>query len=152
MPRGEPSGGSLRQSGGGLLNPMNHPHPPGLMDDRRQGLIPAWTGAASAWCGAIAALGAIALPVIGKWRRSTGAVRYGHWFSGDMWTPFPLYLALAALVLGLAVLWQSRHRQKPYPAVEINHRAQAWAGILLGAAAIALIYLYVLAYVAWRAL
>jgi hypothetical protein len=122
-----------------------------VADDKRPNLIPRWTSVASAWCGVLATLGAIALPIVGKWRRAARAAEGGHWFSNDLLAPFPLYFALAALALGMVVLWQSRQRQKPYPAIEINHRVQAWAGIMLGMIALALIYLYALAYVAWRA-
>ena len=145
----EASGAELRQSGVVLPKPIIRSD---AVEDKRQGLIPVWTSVASAWCGSLATLGAIALPVIGKWRRASAAVQKGHWLSGDLWAPFPLYFALAAIVLGMAVLWQTRHRQKAYPAIEINQRAQAWVGSVLGMIAIALIYLYAIAYVAWRAL
>jgi hypothetical protein len=132
------------------------PATPDLGDDRDlpplARPIPAWMAPVSAWAGGAALLTGLALPMIGKWRRSIGAVSDGHWMSGDMWAPFPVFVAVVGVLLGLGVLWQIRAHRRPYTAAVVGSRMQAWTGILLGALAVALIYVYVITYAVWRAM
>ncbi|HSI34500.1 MAG: hypothetical protein ACAI43_06440 [Phycisphaerae bacterium] len=126
-----------------------------LGDDRDLPLArpaPGWMGPASAWAGGVALLTGVALPVVGKWRRSVGAVADGHWMSGDMWAPFPVFVAVVGVLLGMAVLWHLRTCRRPYSAAVVGARLQAWTGIVLGGLAVGLVYVYVITYAVWRAM
>ncbi|HYE19967.1 MAG TPA: hypothetical protein VEA69_16070 [Tepidisphaeraceae bacterium] len=113
---------------------------------------PGWMGPASAWAGGVGLVTGVAWPVVGKWRRSVGAVADGPWMSGDLWASFPVFVAVVGVLLGMGVLWQVRAHRRPYSAGVVGARLQAWTGIVLGGVAVGLVYGYVIAYAAWRAM
>ncbi len=131
---------------------MPHPNDEFEHASHPRGAAPAWVAVASAWMGFLSLLSAIALPFVGKYLRSRGVVSSGHWRSGDLWLPFPVYTAVVAVVLGMVAMWQMRKVRRPIPGDMVSQRMQAWFGMVLGGLSVALVYIYVFIYVAWRAM
>jgi hypothetical protein len=95
---------------------------------------------------------AVALPFLPGSRRPREEMEHRTPFSAaDRWLPFPIYMSVVALFLGIVVLWQMRREPRPLPAAMHAQRVQAWVGMVLAMAAIVFMYAWVYYRVAWRA-
>lgn len=113
---------------------------------------PPWVALLAAWTGLLTLLAAVVLPFLPGSRRPRleleGARQYGF---ADRYIPFPVYLSVIALFLGIIVLRQMRKEPRPLPPPMQAQRLQAWAGIVLACVGIVIIYIFVYFFIALRA-
>ena len=120
--------------------------------ERRPTPAPALVALLAAWSGLITLVCSLALPFLPGSRRPREELEHRTpWSAADKWLPFPIYLSVVALFLGIVVLWQMRKEPRPLPEAMAAQRVQAWAGIWLSIVAMAFVYGWVAVRVAWRA-
>jgi hypothetical protein len=112
---------------------------------------PAVVALLAAWAGLVTLGAALVLPFLPGSRRPREELEHRVPYGlADRWLPFPVYLSVVALFLGIVVLWQMRKERRPLAAGLAAQRVQAWAGIGLAVAGIAVVYAWVGFFVAWR--
>ena len=113
---------------------------------------PPWVPLLCAWLGLITLICSLALPFLPGSRRPREELEHRAPFAAaDRWLPFPIYLSVVALFLGILVLWQMRKDPRPLPDALAAQRLQAWVGIWITIIAIVFMYAWVYYSVAWRA-
>jgi len=113
---------------------------------------PPWVALLSAWLGLITLICSLALPFLPGSRRPREELEHrSPWSAADRWLPFPIYLSVVALFLGIIVLWQMRKEPRPLPDAFAAQRLQAWVCIWITIVAIVFMYAWVYYSVAWRA-
>ena len=113
---------------------------------------PPWVALLCAWTGLITLICALALPLLPGSRRPREELEHRTPFAvADRWLPFPIYLSVVALFLGIIVLWQMRKAPRPLLDALAAQRLQAWVGIWITLVAIVFMYAWVYYSVAWRA-
>ena len=119
--------------------PRLNPDPP-----PRPRLAPAWVALVAAWLGLITLIASVAFPFLPGTRDPRAELQHLRPYSfADKFLPFPIYLCVVALFLGIVVLWQMRREPRPLENAMIAQRTQAWAGIVLSLLGAAIIYIYV---------
>jgi len=113
---------------------------------------PPWVALLCAWVGLITLICALALPFLPGSRRPREELEHRAPFAlTDRWLPFPIYLSVVTLFLGVVVLRQMRKEPRPLTEGLAAQRMQTWVGIWLAIVAIVFIYAWVYYSVAWRA-
>ena len=110
-------------------------------EEKKPTPAPPWVALIAAWSGLITLVCSIALPFLPGSRRPREELEHrAPWSAADRWLPFPIYLSVVALFLGIVVLWQMRREPRPLPDALIAQRIQAWAGIVLALLATVIVY------------
>jgi len=118
-----------------LLPPLNPDPAP------RPRLAPAWVALASAWLGLLTLLASIVFPFLPGSRDPRAELQHLRPYSfADKFLPLPIYGSVAAIFLGIIVLWQMRREPRPLPPALVAQRAQAWVAIVLALIGAAVIY------------
>lgn len=120
------------------LPPVEPPGPP-----KRPTLAPPWVALLCAWLGLITLVGFLLVPFLPGSEDPLGELHRRQYAWSDRWLPWPIYLSVVALFLGIVVLWQMRREPRPLPDGLVAQRIQAWAGIVLSCIGIVFIYTYV---------
>ena len=113
---------------------------------------PAWVALFCAWFGLLTLICSAVLPFLpGSQRPREELEHRAPWSAADRWLPFPIYLSVVALFLGIVVLWQMRREARPLAEGLAAQRVQAWVGIGLALAAVVFVYGWVFFSMAWKA-
>jgi hypothetical protein len=107
-------------------------------------LAPAWVALGCAWLGLLTLATAIVVPFLPGSRDPRGELQHLRPYAlADRFILVPLYAAVVALFLGIVVLWQMRRERRPLPDALVAQRVQAWVGMALALAGVAVIYAWV---------
>jgi hypothetical protein len=107
---------------------------------------------ACAWLGLITLVCSVVLPFLPGSRRPREELEHrAPWSAADRWLPFPIYLSVVALFLGIVVLWQMRREGRPLAEGLAAQRVQALVGMGLALVAVVFMYGWVFYSVAWKA-
>jgi NADH:ubiquinone oxidoreductase subunit 5 (subunit L)/multisubunit Na+/H+ antiporter MnhA subunit len=129
------------------LKPVEDPRPP-----KKVTPAPPWVALLAAWLGLLTLICSIVLPFLPGSRRPREELEHRTPFApADRWLPFPIYLSVVALFLGIVVLWHMRKQSRPLPQPMLAQRLQAWVGIVLALIAVVFMYAWVFYSVAWKA-
>jgi hypothetical protein len=113
---------------------------------------PAWVALMCAWLGLITLVCSVVLPFLPGSRRPREELEHrAPWSAADRWLPFPMYLSVVALFLGIVVLWQMRREPRPLAEGLAAQRVQALVGMGLALVAVVFMYGWVFYSVAWKA-
>jgi hypothetical protein len=113
---------------------------------------PAWVALLCAWLGLVTLVCSVVLPFLpGSVRPREELEHRAPWSAADRWLPFPIYLSVVALFLGIVVLWQMRREGRPLAEGLAAQRVQALVGMGLALVAVVFMYGWVFFSVAWKA-
>ena len=114
---------------------------PSLEGPKRPTPAPAWVALLAAWAGLLVLAASVALVFLPGSRNPSEELEHVRPYSpADRFLPVPVYGSVAAMFLGIVVLWQMRNEPRPLPDALVAQRVQAWVGIVLGLAAAAVVY------------
>jgi hypothetical protein len=120
------------------LPPLNPDSP------SRPRLAPPWVALLAAWLGLFTLVAAIVVPFLPGTRDPRAELEHRTSYSlADKVLPVPMYGTVAALFVGIVVLWQMRREPRPLPDELVAQRVQAWVGIVLALLGAAIIYIWV---------
>lgn len=110
----------------------------------RPSLAPPWVALTAAWLGLITLLMCLAFPFLPGSQDNLAELENRQPYSfADKFLPYPMYLSVVAMFVGIVVLRQMRREPRPLPDALIAQRVQAWAGIWLSTIGAAFIYVWV---------
>jgi hypothetical protein len=113
---------------------------------------PAWVALLTAWLGLITLGTSLALPFVPGSKNPRAELEHARPYSAaDRFILVPVYGSVAAIFLGIVVLWQMRREARPLAPPLVAQRLQAWAGMCLALAGVVFFYIYVAWSMAWRA-
>jgi hypothetical protein len=120
------------------LPPLNPDPPPPPR------LAPPWVALLSAWLGLLTLVAASIVPFLPGTRDPRAELQHLRPYSvADKFIPFPIYVSVIVIFLGVVVLHQMRHQPRPLPDALVSQRLQAYVGIILALLGVAIIYLHV---------
>lgn len=116
--------------------------PPPDPDDARPTLAPPWASLLTAWLGLVTLIGFLLVPLLPGSRNPVEELQHHAWRPSDRWLPWPIYLSVVTLFLGIVVLRQMRKESRPLESGLAAQRVQAWVGMTLALIGIVFIYIY----------
>ena len=108
----------------------------------RPTLAPPWVALVTAWLGLVTLVGFLLVPVLPGSRDPKAELERHAWRPSDRWLPWPIYLSVVTLFLGIVVLRQMRKEPRPLEAGLAAQRVQVWVGMGLAMIGIVFIYAY----------
>jgi hypothetical protein len=116
--------------------------PPDDPADARPTLAPPWIALLTAWLGLVTLIGFLVVPLLPGSRNPVEELQHHAWRPSDRWLPWPMYLSVVTLFLGIVVLRQMRKEPRPLDPGLAAQRVQAWVGMTLALIGIVFIYAY----------
>jgi hypothetical protein len=103
---------------------------------------PAWVALAAPWLGLITLILSIVTFIVPGSRDPQGELMHARPYStADIVLPVALYIAVAAIFIGLLVLWQMRTQPRPLSAPLAAQQLQAMVGLVLAAIGVTIVYI-----------